>query len=138
MQAAEETWRQAIEDEEAASAAVVETERVLQQLLQHHLPSTPTVDNAVSELDLRCSEYERMQLVTDEADAVFNLAQWEVIVAERDHRRAEHEQRAQAVLQQSRARQLHASAIVVTASHTNEQDEVRCGDAEDSSSSDNA
>ncbi|KAE9189719.1 hypothetical protein PF004_g22125 [Phytophthora fragariae] len=56
MQAAEETWRQAIEAEEAASAAVVEAERVLQQLLQHHLPSSPTVDNAVSELDLRRSE----------------------------------------------------------------------------------
>ncbi|KAE8968177.1 hypothetical protein PR002_g27841 [Phytophthora rubi] len=138
MQAAEETWWQAIEAEEAVSAAVVEAERVLQQLLQHHLSSSPTVDNAVSELDLRRSEYERMQLVTDEADAIFNLAQWEVIVAEPDHRRAEHEQRAQAVLQQSRARQLHASAIMVTPSHTNEQDEVRCGDAEDSSSSANA
>ncbi|KAE9012799.1 hypothetical protein PR001_g15569 [Phytophthora rubi] len=98
MQAAEETWRQAIEDEEAASAAVVETERVLQQLLQHHLPSSPTVDNAVSELDLRRSEYERMQLASDEADAILNLEQWEVIVEERDHRRAEHEQRVRAPL----------------------------------------
>ncbi|KAE8911000.1 hypothetical protein PF003_g5118 [Phytophthora fragariae] len=80
MQAADETWRQAIEAEEAASAAVVEAERVLQQLLQDHLPSSPTVDNAVSELDLRRSEYERMQLATDEADAILNLAQWEVIV----------------------------------------------------------
>nr|KAE8924862.1 hypothetical protein PF009_g24915 [Phytophthora fragariae] len=138
MQAAEETWRQAIEEEEAASAAVVEAERALLQLLEHHIPSSPTVDNAESELDLRRSEYECMQQASDEAGAIFNLAQWEVIVAERDHRRAEHEQRAQAVLQQSRARQLHASTIMVTPSHTNEQDEVRCGGVEDSSSSGNA
>ncbi|KAE8964454.1 hypothetical protein PR001_g29052, partial [Phytophthora rubi] len=109
MQAAEETWRQAIEEEEAVSAAVVEAERALQQLLEHHIPSSPTVDNAGSELDLRCSEYECMQQASDEAGAIFNLAEWEVIVADLDHRRAEHEQRAQAVLQQSRARQLHAS-----------------------------
>ncbi|KAE9008331.1 hypothetical protein PR001_g16725 [Phytophthora rubi] len=138
MQAAEETWRQAIEDEETASAAVVEAERALQQLSEYHLPSRPTVDNAESELDLRRSEYECMQQATDEDDAIFNLAQWEVIVAERDHRRVEHEQRAQAVLQQSRARQLHASTIMVTPSHTNEQDGVRCGGVEYSSSSGNA
>ncbi|KAE9279278.1 hypothetical protein PR003_g28272 [Phytophthora rubi] len=93
MQAAEETWRQAIEDENAASASVVEVERALQQILQHRLPSSPTVDNA-----MRRSEYERMQLATDEAGAIFNLAQCKVIKAELDHRRAEHEQRVRASL----------------------------------------
>ncbi|KAE8876556.1 hypothetical protein PF003_g39339 [Phytophthora fragariae] len=78
MQPDEETWCQAIEDEEAACAVVVEAENALRQLFQHHLASSPTVDDAVSELDLQRSEYARMLRATDQTDAVFHHAQWGV------------------------------------------------------------
>ncbi|KAE8876150.1 hypothetical protein PF005_g21447 [Phytophthora fragariae] len=103
MQPDEQTWRQAIEDEEAVSAAVVEAERALHRQLQHHLASSPTVYDAMSELDLRRTEYAVAVRATDEATAVYHRAQWEIIAAERDHRRADHVQRIQAVLQQTRA-----------------------------------
>ncbi|KAE8982649.1 hypothetical protein PR002_g23471 [Phytophthora rubi] len=109
MQPDEQTWRQAIEDEEAVSAAVVEAERALHRQLQYHLASSPTVYDAVSELDLRRTEYAVAVRATDEATAVYHRAQWEIIAAERDHRRADHVQRIQAVLQQTRAEQQHAA-----------------------------
>ncbi|KAE8887480.1 hypothetical protein PF005_g5373 [Phytophthora fragariae] len=84
MQPDEQTWRYAIEDEEAASAAVVEAERVLHRQLQHHLAISPTVDGEVSELDLRRTEYAVAVRAIDEAAAVYHRAQGEVIAAERD------------------------------------------------------
>jgi hypothetical protein len=101
MQREEAAWRQAIEDEEAASAAVVAAERDLQQLLQHHLASSPTVDNAVSELALRRSEYSLTLRTTYEAAALYHRTEWDVILAESHRRREDHEQRVRAVRQQT-------------------------------------
>ncbi|KAE9017155.1 hypothetical protein PR003_g15830 [Phytophthora rubi] len=75
MQPDEQTWSYAIEDEEAASAAVVEAERVLHRQLQHHLAISPTVDGEVSELDLRRTEYAVAVRAIDEAAAVYHRAQ---------------------------------------------------------------
>ncbi|KAE8982935.1 hypothetical protein PR003_g15193 [Phytophthora rubi] len=102
MQTEEDTWRQAIQDEEAASAAVVEAERALHRQLQHHRVGSPTVDDAVSELDLRRTEYAVAMRATDQAATVYQRAQGEIIAAERDRRRADHQERVQAVLQQAR------------------------------------
>ncbi|KAE8897105.1 hypothetical protein PF003_g18830 [Phytophthora fragariae] len=110
MQRDEQTWRQAIADEEAASAALVEAERVLHLQLQHHRAGSPTVDDAVSEVDLRRTEYAAAVRATDEAAALYHRAHGEVIAAERDDRRADHVQRIEAVLQQARAAQQHAAA----------------------------
>jgi hypothetical protein len=99
MQTEEATWRQAIEDEEAASGAVVAAERNLQQLAQHHLASSPTVDAAVTELDLQRSQYARTPRATDEATALYHRTEWDVMVADLGSRRADHEQRVQAVTQ---------------------------------------
>ncbi|KAE8993435.1 hypothetical protein PF010_g19567 [Phytophthora fragariae] len=102
MQTEEDTWRQAIQDEEAASAAVVEAEKALHRQLQHHRAGSPTVDDAVSELDLRRTEYAVAMRATDQAATVYQRAQGEIIAAERDRRRADHQERVQAVLQQAR------------------------------------
>ncbi|KAE8954726.1 hypothetical protein PR001_g32374, partial [Phytophthora rubi] len=110
MQRDEQTWRQAIADEEAASAALVEAERVLHLQLQHHRAGSPTVDDAVSDVDLRRTEYAAAVRATDEAAALYHRAHGEVIAAERDDRRADHVQRIEAVLQQARAAQQHAAA----------------------------
>ncbi|KAE8887220.1 hypothetical protein PF003_g28733 [Phytophthora fragariae] len=110
MQRDEQTWRQAIADEEAASAALVEAERVLHLQLQHHRAGSPTVDDAVSEVDLRRTEYAAAVRATDEAAVLYHRAHGEVIAAERDDRRADHVQRIEAVLQQARAAQQHAAA----------------------------
>ncbi|KAE8961874.1 hypothetical protein PR001_g29900 [Phytophthora rubi] len=110
MQTEEDTWRQAIQDEEAASVAVVEAERALHRQLQHHRAGSPTVDDAVSDLDLRRTEYAAAVHATDEAADVYYRAQGEAIAAERDRRRADHVQRIEAVLQQARAEQQHAAA----------------------------
>ncbi|KAE8892893.1 hypothetical protein PF002_g21758 [Phytophthora fragariae] len=102
MQTEEDTWRQAIQDEEDASAAVVEAEKALHRQLQHHRAGSPTVDDAVSELDLRRTEYAVAMRATDQAATVYQRAQGEIIAAERDRRRADHQERVQAVLQQAR------------------------------------
>ncbi|KAE8972135.1 hypothetical protein PR001_g26696 [Phytophthora rubi] len=109
MQTEEQTWRLAIEDEEAASGAVVEAEKVLHRQLQHHRAGSPTVDDAVSDLDLRRTEYAAAVHATDEAANVYYRAQGEAIASERDRRRADHVQRIEAVLQQARAEQQHAA-----------------------------
>jgi hypothetical protein len=103
MQQEEATWRQAIEDEQAASAAVVAAERDRQQHMQHHLASSPTVDDAVSEIALRRTEYGRACSTTNAAAAAYHRAEWDDIVAGRDRRRADHAQRVQAVTQQAPA-----------------------------------
>ncbi|KAE9281347.1 hypothetical protein PR003_g27698 [Phytophthora rubi] len=90
MQTEEQTWRLAIEDEEAASGAVVEAEKVLHRQLQHHRAGSPTVDDAVSDLDLRRTEYAAAVHATDEAANVYYRAQGEAIASERDRRRADH------------------------------------------------
>ncbi|KAE8876747.1 hypothetical protein PF003_g39172 [Phytophthora fragariae] len=110
MQRDEQTWRQAIADEEAGSVALVEAERVLHLQLQHHRAGSPTVDDAVSEVDLRRTEYAAAVRATDEAAALYHRAHGEVIAAERDDRRADHVHRIEAVLQQARAAQQHAAA----------------------------
>ncbi|KAE9168678.1 hypothetical protein PF004_g28431, partial [Phytophthora fragariae] len=69
MQRDEQTWRQAIPDEEAASAALVEAERALHLQLQHHRAGIPTVGDAVLEVDLRRTEYAAAVGATDEAAA---------------------------------------------------------------------
>ncbi|KAE9300205.1 hypothetical protein PF008_g23060 [Phytophthora fragariae] len=112
MQTEEQTWRLAIEDEEAASGAVVEAERVLHRQLRHHRSGSPTVDDAVSDLDLRRTQYAAAAAVhaTDQAGNVYYRTQGEAIAAERDRRRADHVQRIEAVLQQALAEQQHAAA----------------------------
>ncbi|KAE9166554.1 hypothetical protein PF004_g29117 [Phytophthora fragariae] len=74
MQTGEDTWRQAIQDKEAASVAVVEAERALHRQLQHHRAGSPTVDDAVSDLDLRRTEYAAAVHATDEAADVYYRA----------------------------------------------------------------
>jgi hypothetical protein len=74
MQPEEVTWRQAIEEEEDAFTAAVGAERVLHQLVQRHLASSPEVDAAVAELDLRRSEYTHKLRATEEADDVYHRA----------------------------------------------------------------
>ncbi|KAE8979726.1 hypothetical protein PR003_g25260 [Phytophthora rubi] len=110
MQRDKQTWRQAIADEEAASAALVEAERALHLQLQDHRAGSPTVDDVVSEVDLRRTEYAAAVRATDEAAALYQRAHGEVIAAERDHRWADHVQRTEAVLQQAQAEQQHAAA----------------------------
>ncbi|KAE9313786.1 hypothetical protein PF008_g19645 [Phytophthora fragariae] len=110
MQRDEQTWRQAIADGEATSAALVEALRALHLQLQHHRAGSPMVDDAVSKVVLRPTEYAAAVRATDEAAALYHRAHGEVIAAERHHRRADHEQRIEAVLQQARAEQQHAAA----------------------------
>ncbi|KAE9121922.1 hypothetical protein PF010_g6913 [Phytophthora fragariae] len=69
----------------------------------------PNVDDAVSDLDLRRTEYAAAVHATDEAANVYYRAQGEAIASERDRRRADHVQRIEAVLQQARAEQQHAA-----------------------------
>ncbi|KAE8892361.1 hypothetical protein PF005_g22879 [Phytophthora fragariae] len=121
MQTEEDTWRQAIQDEEAASAAVVEAERALHRQRQHHRAGTPMVDDTVSELDLRRTDYAVAMRATDQAATVYQRAQGEIIAAERDRRRADQQERVQAVLQQARVGQVHASTTrptVATRTHS--------------------
>ncbi|KAE9014076.1 hypothetical protein PR003_g13915 [Phytophthora rubi] len=106
MQTEEDTWRQAIQDEEAASVAVVEAERALHRQLQHHRAGSPTVDDEVSELDLRRTGYAVAMRATDQAATMYQRAQGEIIAAEQDRRRADHQERVQAVLQQTRVGQV--------------------------------
>ncbi|KAE8890669.1 hypothetical protein PF003_g25122 [Phytophthora fragariae] len=133
MQRDEQTWRQAIADEEAASAALVQAERVLHLQLQHQRAGSPTVDDAVSEVDLRRTEYAAAVRATDEAAALYHRAHGEVIAAERDDRRADHVQRIEAVLQQARAAQQHAAATSPSTTG-GEEDTARSGDSEGESS----
>jgi len=123
MEPEELTWRRTIEEEEDASTAAVEAERVLHQLVQRHLASSPKVDAAVAELDLRCSEYARKLRATGEADGVYHRAQWEDIIADRARRRADHEQRVQAVLQQARQASVTRSAVVLHSATSSRDDD---------------
>ncbi|KAE9144404.1 hypothetical protein PF006_g10661 [Phytophthora fragariae] len=105
MQPDEQTWRYAIEDEEAASAAVVEAERVLHRQLQHHLAISPTVDGEVSELDLRRTEYAVAVRAIDEAAAVYHRAQGEAMLQQ-----ARAEQHHDATTRSSVVRRSHSSS----------------------------
>jgi len=93
MEAADENQQRAVAAENAASAALIDAEATLQQLLRRHRPGSPSVDAAVTEMANQSDEYAAACDATVQAEDAYSEQLRRELLRARHLRRVDHAER---------------------------------------------